>query len=99
MSVLRWDPKQDTEPWSGKVGEINAMLPMGDLALEDQRLFLPKIVDLILEGAENRDWYGKMRKGVHSLKNYIDLKHSVPSGARVVLVKCLYKAVTEECDH
>ena len=95
----KWDPSQDVEPWSGKVGEINAILPSGHLAIEDQRQFLPKIVDLILEGAENRDWYGKMRRGVHSLKNYMDLKHSVPSGARVVLIKCLYKTVTEECDH
>jgi hypothetical protein len=96
---LKWDPALDAEPWSGKVGEINAMLPMGHFAIEDQRRFLPRIVELILDGAENKDWYGKLRKGVHSLKNYIDLKHSVPNGARVVLVKCLYRVVTEESDH
>ena len=85
-SGLQWDPSQDEEPWSGKCGEINSLLPMGEAAIEDQRRFLPRIVSSIIEDASSRDFYGKVKKGVYSLKNYLELKNSVPCDARVALV-------------
>eukprot|EP00960_Hanusia_phi_P076941 768630-Hanusia_phi.AAC.5 len=75
---------------------INDWIPCGNMVRQDSANYLPSIVQGILEGCASGDWHKLLRKSVHALKRYMDLKQTVPVKERAMIAQALYRVVTEE---
>ena len=80
---------------AGKKVTANDWLPCAEEGRAEAARYLPGIVKGILDGAAG-DWQRMMRKSVHGLKRYLDLKYTVPLADRAQLVTAMFRVVTEE---
>ena len=74
----------------------NDWLPCAQEMQAEAAQHIPIIVRGILDGAASGDWHRLMRKSVHGLKRYLDLKYSVSIADRAALATAMYRVVTEE---
>ena len=74
----------------------NDWLPCAEECRAEAARHLPVILQGILDGAGSGDWHHLMRKSVHGLKRYLDLKYAVPVADRAAVAVVMYRVVTEE---
>ena len=63
----------------------NDWLPCAEECRAEAARHLPVILQGILDGAGSGDWHHLMRKSVHGLKRYLDLKYAVPVADRAAV--------------